>query len=59
MKIPEFGPTPPVAMAVTSGADEVEAQLIVPAEVVKAIGRLVGGWYGRAPSASTELAPGN
>ena len=42
MKIPEFGPTPPVAMAITSGPDELESHLIVPAEVVKEIGRLVG-----------------
>ncbi len=42
LKIPEFGPTPPVAMTITSGPDELESHLIVPAEVVKEIGRLVG-----------------
>jgi hypothetical protein len=41
VKIPDFGPTPPVAMAVTTGPDEVGGELIVPAEVIKAIGRLV------------------
>ncbi len=41
VKIPEFGPTPPVAMAMTTGPDEVEAHVVVPAEVFKAIGRLV------------------
>ncbi len=41
VKIPEFGSTPPIALALTSGADEVETQAIVPAEVVTEIGRLV------------------
>lgn len=41
-KIPEFGPTPPIALAVTSGADEVEVHLIVPAEVLTEIARLAG-----------------
>jgi hypothetical protein len=39
--IPEFGATPPVAIAVTTGADEVEAQMIVPAEVLEEIGRMI------------------
>ncbi len=41
VKIPEFGPTPPIAMAVTTGPDEVECHTIVPAEVLKEIGRLI------------------
>ena len=43
LPIPEFGETPPVVMGVTTGADEVELQTIVPAEVVKAVGQLGGG----------------
>jgi hypothetical protein len=42
VKIPEFSPTPPIAMAMTSGPDEVEVHLIVPSEVIQAIGRFVG-----------------
>ncbi len=56
VKIPEIGPTPPIAMAVTTGPDEVEAQLIVPAEVVKAIGELVGKTPRNAPPPSPEEA---
>jgi len=41
-KLPEFGPTPPVAIAVTTARDEVETHLVIPAEVVKEIGRLIG-----------------
>ena len=43
-------------MAVTTGPDEVEAQLIVPAEVVKAIGELVGKTPRNAPPPSPEEA---
>jgi ferredoxin-NADP reductase len=49
VKIPAFGPTPPVAMAVTSGPEEVEFHLIVPAEVMKTIGQLVGKAPGDVP----------
>jgi hypothetical protein len=42
VKIPEFGPTPPVALALTTGPDEVEAHVIVLPEVIKAIGRFIG-----------------
>jgi hypothetical protein len=56
MKIPEFGSTPPVAIAVTSAPDELEAHLIVPAEVVKAIGELVGKTPRHAPPPSPKQA---
>jgi len=39
--IPEFPATPPIAVGVMTGRDEVEAQVIVPAEVFQEIGRLV------------------
>jgi hypothetical protein len=40
--IPEFGQTPPVAMGLVTGENEVELQTIVPAEVLKEVGRLIG-----------------
>jgi hypothetical protein len=55
VKIPEFGPTPPVALAVTTGPDEVQAHVVVPAEVIKAIGRMVESTtHRKAPPASKE-----
>jgi hypothetical protein len=55
-KIPEFGSTPPLAVGLTTAADEVEAHLVVPAEVIEAIGRLVGSKANRnAPPASTDV----
>jgi alpha-D-ribose 1-methylphosphonate 5-phosphate C-P lyase len=48
VKIPEFSRTPPLAVALTTGSNEVEAQLIVPVEVVKAIGQLAGAASGKA-----------
>jgi len=42
-KIPEFASTPPIAVGLTTAPDEVEAHVVVPAEVVEAIGRLAGG----------------
>ena len=41
-KFPEFRETPPIAVALTTGPDDVESHLIVPAEVLKAIGEMVG-----------------
>ena len=56
VKIPEFGPTPPVAMAITTGPDDVEAHVVVPAEVIQAIGRFVGSVTNRnAPPTSEEV----
>jgi hypothetical protein len=56
VKIPDFGSTPPVAMAVTTAADEVEARLVVPAEVIGAIGRLIESRTHRnVPPASKEV----
>ena len=40
MNVPAFGETPPVALGVVTGENEVELQTIVPAEVLKEIGRL-------------------
>jgi len=40
MKIFEFCDAPPIALAMAAGPDEVEAQVLVPVEVVKEIGRL-------------------
>jgi hypothetical protein len=42
-KIPEFASTPPIAVGLTTAPDEVEAHVVVPAEVIEAIGRLAGG----------------
>jgi hypothetical protein len=41
-KIPEFASTPPIAIGLTTAPDEVEAHVVVPAEVIEAIGQLVG-----------------
>jgi hypothetical protein len=54
VKLPAFGPTPPVAMAMTSGPDEVEAHLVVPAEVVQEIGQLVGKMHHAPPPAAKD-----
>jgi hypothetical protein len=43
LRIPELGATPPVAVGVIGGHDEVEAQVIVPPELFEEIGRLVSG----------------
>jgi hypothetical protein len=56
-KIPEFGPTPPIAMAVTTGPDTVEFHQIVPAEVVKEIGGLIIRTLGPMET-EPPLAPG-
>jgi hypothetical protein len=37
VKIPEFPATPPIGFAVTTGADEVQTCLVIPAEVLQAI----------------------
>jgi hypothetical protein len=42
MNVPEFGETSPVAMALKTGEDEVEFQVVVPVDVIKEIGRLIG-----------------
>ena len=54
VKVPEFGATPPLAIAVTTGPDEVEVHVIVPAEVVKAIGGLVGAKAPKTPMPTPE-----
>ncbi len=41
-QIPEFDKTPPIGFAVTSAPNEMEGQMVVPAEVFKAIGQYVG-----------------
>jgi hypothetical protein len=43
LHIPELGATPPVAVGVICGSDEVESQLIVPPELIEEIGKLVTG----------------
>jgi hypothetical protein len=43
LHIPELGATPPVAVGVKSGQNEVEAQLIVPPELLEQIGQQVTG----------------
>ncbi|MGO9113153.1 MAG: hypothetical protein ACLP9L_28295 [Thermoguttaceae bacterium] len=42
LKLPEFPKTPPIGFAVTTAADEVQTCLVVPAEVLQAIGPYVG-----------------
>lgn len=66
VKIPEFAPTPPLAIALIPGHDEVEIQLIVPAEVVKAVGGLINRYLrpvavpSESPKATIEeKIPGN
>ncbi|MHB1033612.1 MAG: hypothetical protein ACYC35_16580 [Pirellulales bacterium] len=41
-KIPEFDKTPPIGFAVTSAPNELQGHMVVPAEVLKAIGQYVG-----------------
>ncbi len=50
LNIPEFGETSPVAMAVKTGEGEVEFQMVVPVDVVKEVGRLIGS-SGSVPGA--------
>jgi len=40
--IPEFPATPPIGFAVTSAPNELQTVLVLPAEVLKAIGQYVG-----------------
>lgn len=46
MNIPAFGETPPVALGLVTGENEVELQTIVPAEVLKEAGRLTAHGMG-------------
>jgi hypothetical protein len=41
-KIPEFPKTPPIGLAISTAPNELESCLVVPAEVLGAIGRYVG-----------------
>ncbi len=43
LHFPELGATPPVAVGVICGHDEVESQVVVPPELLEEIGRLVSG----------------
>ena len=43
LHFPELGATPPLAVGVTCGHDEVESQVVVPPELIEEIGRLVSG----------------
>jgi len=43
LHFPELGATPPLAVGVICGHDEVESQLVVPPELIEEIGRLVSG----------------
>jgi hypothetical protein len=43
LHFPDLGATPPVAVGVVSGHDEVEVQVIVPPEFFEEIGKLVSG----------------
>jgi hypothetical protein len=40
-KLPEFPQTPPVGFAVTTSPNEVQTHMVVPAEVIQAVGRYV------------------
>lgn len=42
LKLPEFPKTPPLGFAVTTGKAEAQMQLVVPREVIQAVGHYVG-----------------
>jgi len=43
LHIPELGATPPVAVGVRGGENEIESQMLVPPELLEEIGRLASG----------------
>lgn len=53
-RIPEFPKSPPIGIAVTTAPNEIQAHLVVPAEVFKAIGSYVGKIRAKGPTGQTE-----